>query len=390
MRGRCRVVTQVAMCVALGAPVAACHHDAASSPPVVPPRRTIVFSGRNGSDPPLPVGFEDQLFATVRDSAGAAISIPVDWRSDAPAVARIDSSGVVTALAPGTLVVRATTRDGFTSATYSLPTRDATRGNVPRYAGNTAFGEPSDVDPADDVIIRRDEYTASWNPTRGTPNWVSYDLDASHFGSEDRCDCFTYDPALPPSGRYTTADYTGAGTIAAFAIDRGHLARSFDRTGGALDNASTFYFSNIVPQAADNNQGPWAALEAYLSDQARLQNREVYVVAGVAGRKGTLKNAGRIVIPAQVWKVVLILRRDATLADVTSATDVLQVLAVLMPNDAGIRAVPWEQYRTSVDSVERVSGYDLFALLPDSIEGGVERSRSSTPTRIAAGRGSRR
>ena len=109
--------------------------------------------------------------------------------------------------------------------------------------------------------------------------------DATHImPGQDRCDCFTYDPSLPADfARYTTADYTGAGTVAGFGIDRGHLARSFDRTAGALDNARTFYFSNIIPQAADNNQGPWAAFETYLGGLAQNDNREVYIVTGASG-----------------------------------------------------------------------------------------------------------
>jgi DNA/RNA endonuclease G (NUC1) len=252
------------------------------------------------------------------------------------------------------------------------------------YAGNAEFGEPTDADPSDDFIVRHLEYTTSYNRNRGEPNWVSYDIDASHFGPEDRCDCFTFDPALPADfARYTTADYTGAGAAAGYGIDRGHLARSFDRTSGSLDNAFTFYFSNIVPQASDLNQGPWAVLENYLGDRARFDNREVYVVAGGAGSKGTIKNEGKIVIPETMWKVALILARDHGLADVHSYRDV-EVVAVIMPNTPGIRNDNWENYKTTVDAVEALSGYDLLALLPDPIEIAVE-SNTKPPIAVADG-----
>ena len=122
------------------------------------------------------------------------------------------------------------------------------------------------------------------------------------------------------SPRYTTADYTGAGAIPGFGIDRGHLARSFDRTSASLDNAFTFYFSNIVPQAADLNQGPWAIMENVLGDLARLQNKEVYIIAGVAGNAGTVKNEGKIVIPASTWKVAVVMPRDQGLANIDDVT----------------------------------------------------------------------
>jgi DNA/RNA endonuclease G (NUC1) len=210
---------------------------------------------------------------------------------------------------------------------------------------------------------------------------VSYDIDATMFGPQDRCDCFTFDPAAAGIATpYTTNAYTGSAAINGFGIDRGHLARSFDRTSGALDNAYTFYFSNIVPQASDLNQGPWANMENYLGDLARLQNKEVYVIAGVAGNKGTLKNEGKVVIPTVTWKVAVIMPRDQGLANIDSYDDV-QVIAAIMPNDAGVRNVDWNTYKVTVDSVEAISGYDLLALLPDPIEIAVE---SNTVPPVAA------
>lgn len=335
------------------------------------PANSISFSGRTPFDPALPVGFEDQIFATVRTSSGATVVTTFTWVSETPSIASVDADGVLHALAVGTATLRATAEDG-TTASYSLPTRIALPGTTAQYANNAEFGEPADADASDDFIVRRAQYTSSYSRVRNTPNWVSYNLDASHIGAEDRCDCFTFDPALPGDlTRYTTADYTGAGAIAGYGIDRGHLARSFDRTTGSFDNATTFYFSNIIPQAADNNQGPWAALENHLGDLARFSDREVYIIAGVAGRKGTVKNEGVIVIPSSVWKVALVLPRDAGITSVTSWQDV-QVIAVIMPNDAGVRSVNWETYRTTVDQVETLSGYDLLALLRDDIEIAVE------------------
>jgi DNA/RNA endonuclease G (NUC1) len=203
---------------------------------------------------------------------------------------------------------------------------------------------------------------------------VSYNIDATHFGGEDRCDCFTFDPILAAQGfaPYTTADYTGAGAYHKYGIDRGHLARSFDRTAGSLDNATTYYFTNIIPQAARLNQGPWAAMETFLGNLASRpqQNKEVYVVTGVAGEKGTVKDQKKITIPAYVWKVAVIMPRNQGLGDVDDYRDV-EVIAVAVTNDS-TSTLPWETYKTTVDAVEALSGYDLLALLPDQIEIAVE------------------
>jgi DNA/RNA endonuclease G (NUC1)/PKD repeat protein len=355
-----------------------------SGGPPPPPGKTISFSGRTPGDPALPVGFEDQLFATLRDGSGTVVPTTFTWLSETLDIASIDQNGVMRAVAAGTATFRATAEDG-TTATFSLPTRVATASTTAQYAGNAEFGEPADRDAGDDFIIRHDQYTSSYNKNRGTPNWVSYNLEVTHFGPEDRCDCFTFDPALLAAGftRYTTADYTGAGDFHGYGIDRGHLARSFDRTAGSLDNAFTFYFTNIIPQAADNNQGPWAILENHLGDLARNNNKEVYIIAGVAGDKGTVKNEGKITIPASVWKVAVIMPRNQGLGNADSYDD-LEVLAVVMPNDPGIRNVSWETYKTTVDAVEALSGYDFLALLPDQVEIAVE-SNTKPPTAVVDG-----
>ena len=349
----------------------------------LPVSNTLSFSGRLSSDPPLPVGYEDQLFATLRDPSNVTIPTTITWSTDTPAIASIDANGVMHALSAGTAILRATAAEG-TTATYSLPTRVAVASGV-TYPGNTEFGEPADADPSDDIIVRHEQFTASYNPTRGTPNWVSYDLDAAHFGAEDRCDCFTMDPDLPGTlPRITTNDYTGAGTAAGYGIDRGHMTRSFDRTTGSLDNARTYLFSNVVPQAADMNQGPWANLESDLGDLTTDQGREVYIITGVAGNKGTLKNEGKVVIPASTWKVAVIMPRDQGLANVHDYRD-LEVIAVNMPNDPGVRNVDWNTYRTTVDAIEGLTGYDLLALLPDDVEAAVE---SNTQPPLASVTGS--
>jgi DNA/RNA endonuclease G (NUC1) len=336
-----------------------------------PPANSLSFSGRDPvADPPLPVGFEAQVFATEK-SGGTTVTTNFVWSSDTPAIASIDQNGVFTALSAGTAVLRATATDG-TTGTYSLPTIVGVHSSVP-YGGNTEFGDPTDADASDDFIIRRPEYTTSFNKNKLTPNWVSYKLDVTDYGPEDRCNCFTFDPELTAAGftRITTADYTGAGAFAGYGIDRGHMDRSADRTAASLDNARTYYFGNIIPQAADLNQGPWAQMENDLGDMAKSQGKEVYVVSGPAGNGGTVKGEGKIVIPTWVWKVVLIMPAGKGLPDVHSPSDV-QVIAVSMPNIAGIKGVDWNTYRTTIDSVEKLSGYDLFKLLPANVQAIVE------------------
>ena len=356
-----------------------CNSGVGPAPP--PPANAITITGREVGDVPLPVGFEDQLFATLRSgTTGATITSGFTWTSETPSIASIDADGVMHALSAGTAIFRVTADDA-TTRTYSLPTVVATAGTA-SYQNHTEFGVPTDSNPADDFIINRTEYTSSFSVERGIPNWVSYNLDESHFGTQDRCDCFTFDPELPQDGRYTTADYTGAGAFHGYGIDRGHLARSFDRTSGSLDNARTFYFSNIFPQAADFNQGTWGDLETDLGNLARFGGKELFIITGVSGSIGTVKDEGIITIPEYAWKVAVVLPKDQGLSSIDSFDD-LEVIAVAMRNDSLVSG-DWQNYEVSVDSVEKLSGYDLLALLPDYIEVAVESEAVAAFTYIDA------
>ena len=346
------------------ATIGACNTGEGPPPPTLP--NAITISGRTPSDVPLPVGFEDQIFATLLSAqTGLAIPTTFTWTSETPSIASIDQDGVIHALAAGTAVLRATATDG-TTRTYSLPMVVATASTTAAYQNHVEFGTPTDANSSDDFILTRDQYVSSFGVERGIPNWVSYNLEASHFGTQDRCDCFTYDPELPADSRYTTADYTGAGSFHGYGIDRGHLMRSFDRTAGSLDNARTFYFSNIFPQAADFNQGTWANMENDLGNLARFGNKELFIITGVSGSLGTVKNEGLITIPEWAWKVAVVLDKDEGLASIDSYDD-FDLIAVVMHNDSLI-AGSWQNYQVSVDSVEKLSGYDLLSALPDYIE----------------------
>src|SRR5450759_4684951 len=171
-----------------------------------------------------------------------------------------------------------------------------------RLGHNTEFGEPKDADLSDDFLIRRLQYTVSYNPRRGGANWVSWNLDASHIGDNGRCPgtCYSADTALTNAGitAYTTADW-----VTGNQYDRGHMAPSADWTSSEADNNTTFFLSNFLPQRHELNAGPWEALENALRDSVSVTNapREAYIIAGGIFTNGvglgTILNLGKIGIP---------------------------------------------------------------------------------------------
>jgi len=143
--------------------------------------------------------------------------------------------------------------------------------------------------------------------------------------------------------------------------------------------------SNMVPQSPDNNQGPWADLEAYLRTQTDAGN-EIYIVSGPNGVGGigsasgnTISTlaGGHITVPSATWKVALVLPAQ-TGDDVSRVTCSTRTIAVIMPNIQGIRNNPWQTYLTTVDAVEQLTGYNLFSNLPPAVQACIEAGTNGT------------
>jgi DNA/RNA endonuclease G (NUC1) len=317
----------------------------------------------------IPVGYTKPAFATAKDGLGNNVfPVVYTWSSSAPSIATVDSLGYVRGLAVGTATISATAPNGVSgTTTITILPADAPTSAV--YRNHVEFGTP---DGAPGILLSKREFVSSYSETRGAPSWVSWNLNATQFGSAARCDCFSADLALPSDVyKVVDFDYRNSG------YDRGHMVQSESRTATLQENAATFLMTNIVPQAGENNQGPWVAFENYLNDLARTGGKEVYVVAGgeYGANPQTLKGQGRVQIPAFTWKVAVVVDGGEGLDDVHGTGD-LQVLAIRMPNDTatarGIRNTPWQNYTTTVDDIEARTGLDLLDALPNTLERIVE------------------
>lgn len=314
----------------------------------------------------LSPGATTQLSATAKDTLGQPTSTTFTWTSINPGVATVNGSGLVTAVGAGTTGVIAAAPNG--KADTSSVTVQAIQ-----YLNHVEFGTPGDGNPNNEIILVKPQYITSYSPAHGGPNWVAWNLNATHFGGADRCDCFSADPQLPDSVYHVvTSDYTGSG------YSRGHMVMSSQRTANAAENAQTFLMTNVLPQYQDQNGGPWLKFEIFNSELAQDSAKELYILAGgtYSVSPGTLNGAGKVTIPQSEWKIVVILLRGQTLADVHSAADI-RVIAVNMPNITGIQGNGWQMYKTTVDAIEAATGYDFLASLPDAIENAVEAAIGS-------------
>jgi endonuclease G len=233
------------------------------------------------------------------------------------------------------------------------------------------MGNPSGAGTSNfnNYLLNKPQYATSHNCGKRIPNWVSWQLKSSWLGSAPRQDNFRADTTLP-SGCYrvVTGDYTNSG------FDRGHMTPSADRTNTVDNNSATFFMTNIIPQAPDNNQGVWARLEDYA--RTLVSTNDLYIISGAYGTGGTGSNgfksvisSNNIVVPARTWKIIVLVPKAGTASSVTNST---RVIAVDIPNAQGVRNADWRNYRVTVDSIETATGYNFLSLVPTSVQSVIE------------------
>jgi DNA/RNA endonuclease G (NUC1) len=232
---------------------------------------------------------------------------------------------------------------------------------------HTTLGIPSPTsvnDPNSFLSVKAD-YVVSYNSGRKVPNWVSWELNSSYLGTTARQDDFRPDDTLPASlPQASLADYSSSG------FDRGHMCPSADRTLTVAANSQTFFLTNMVPQAANNNRGPWEKLEADVRTLASAGNEVFIIAGGVFGSSPRTIGSG-VVVPDQTFKVVVVVGAGQGVSAVNTNT---RVIGVLMPNDDSqiSLSADWRSFRVSVDTIEAQTGYDFLSDVDPAIQAVIE------------------
>lgn len=234
------------------------------------------------------------------------------------------------------------------------------------------LGNPSQANTTDpnNYLLQRSQYALSYSRDRNRLNWASWQVNVDWLGSTDRQDNFRPDGVLP-QGFYqvTPNDYRGSG------YDRGHVVPSGDRTNTVRDNAATFLMTNIIPQAPENNRGPWKDLEEYGRSLVYQDDSSLHVLAGAYGNQGSVGNRA-IAVPSRLWKIIVVYDRlpEGGLG-VGSDT---QVIAVDMPNIDQVNP-DWRRYQTSVQRLEVATGYRFLENLPPELQAILKAHTSDVP-----------
>ena len=211
-----------------------------------------------------------------------------------------------------------------------------------------------------ELIIYHTGFSLSFNKQTNCPNWVAWDLteEEAYSTATKRVNDFRGDPAVPPLNRVEGYDYKESG------FDRGHMCPAGDMKWSIESMSDCFYMSNICPQNSVLNQQWWEHLEKACRRWAS-QEGKVYICCGpIFNNQCKARYIGdevKIRVPDGFFKVVLSLRNGHEKA-----------IGFIYKNTAERQTM--ESAATSVDEVEKMTGYNFFPKLEKQIEEKVESS----------------
>ena len=156
-----------------------------------------------------------------------------------------------------------------------------------------------------------------------------------------------------PEPRVDTYDYMRSG------YDRGHMCPAADNKWDAEAMRESFLLTNICPQNHNLNAGDWYEMEMQCRAWAKNWGG-VYIVCGPLLYRCQHKRIGehKVVVPEAFFKVVLCLKGTP------------KAIGFIYKNEKGNR--PKGDYVNTIDEVERLTGFDFFSALPDSLENKIE------------------
>ena len=229
-------------------------------------------------------------------------------------------------------------------------------------------------------LIRKG-FVIGYDPTRKIPLWVQYRLtrERSQNDSIPRPNDFDEDFEIHPGGRATLDDYASVSSI----YVRGHLAPADDMRWDEKAVKESMLLSNIAPQIGDGfNNSIWKTLENRVRSWA-IDRRDLIIICGpvfevrssvfsiprqFATTNQMIYNVAgenNVAVAAKFFKIIVDMRNPEN-------PDVLAFLMDNKPTIAGEERII-ENYLTSVDIIEKLTGLDFLTGLPELVQEEIER-----------------
>ena len=227
------------------------------------------------------------------------------------------------------------------------------------YAQTNSLEIPLSPKGKKELILKRKNYTLSFNNETNLPNWVAWRLDKEKLVERVSRKGYGFkpDPDINPSQAVVTQDYAHSG------YDRGHMCPAGDSRWSGEAMKESFYMTNICPQHPNLNGGDWHELEQACRRWA--EKEKLYIVCGpILYRKALNPPIGKehqIRVPDAFFKVILTgVERGKPRA-----------IGFIYKNSASNR--PLDSYVNTINQVERITGLDFFSALPDDVENKIEK-----------------
>ena len=214
-------------------------------------------------------------------------------------------------------------------------------------------GYPVTPDTIPEQLLERYCYTVSYNANTRQPNWVMWQLTEDHVmpKKDGVWNEYREDEDLPSEIRATLDDYASSG------YDRGHMCPGGDCNWDDEGRDETFVLSNMCPQNPNLNRGDWKEIEMACRKWAK-QYGNIYIVCGpifLKSQQHERIGPNQIPVPEAFFKVVL-----------CSESSTPKGIGFICRNTDGNRKKDF--YVNSIRQVERVTGYQFFPNLDDSIK----------------------
>ncbi|MDE5849196.1 MAG: DNA/RNA non-specific endonuclease [Muribaculaceae bacterium] len=201
-------------------------------------------------------------------------------------------------------------------------------------------------------------FTLSFNKDNRTPNYVAWELLGTEVSTEwPRKDNFWQDTDLEGCPLKTEYYYSTSG------YERGHMCPAADQRWSEKAMIDCFVMANMCPQIHDLNAGAWEDLEKKEREWAK-RDSAVLIIAGPIYTDGDRYiEKSQIRVPDAFFKILL-----------APYIEEPRGIAFVYPH----MKCPgnMQDYATSIDEVEMITGFDFFSELPDEIEDKVESTFS--------------
>jgi len=192
-------------------------------------------------------------------------------------------------------------------------------------------------------LVHHTYYSLSYVEKNEQAEWVAYMVDRAMLNvpNLDRYGHFDADVSVN-SKSANHNDYSNSG------YTRGHLVPAGDMAFDSTAMRESFLMSNISPQIREFNNGIWKELEENVRDWTYKAGK-LYIISGPIFNDSIKKigKGNKIAIPDAFFKVLLDFEDSEKKA-----------IGFIIPNILSTNRI--EEYMTTVDEIEKITGFDFF------------------------------